>query len=244
MKPKISIIVATYNADKTLPVALDSIFKQSFHDWECIVIDGDSNDSTISIIKGYESLDSRFRHISEPDNGIYDAFNKGWKLAKGDWVYYLGADDKILPTALEKIPFEEISVDIFYGDIIFHNNRGYIHARSLPLSKLKGNMVSHQCLFMKKSLIKSLDGFNTDYKICADFELFQRALLNNKVMYMPIEIAIFEAGGASSVGGVFLKERFVLHKKYGSLLLAINDIVKEFMKVCVRILLDKIQYVK
>ena len=78
----VSIIVATYNSDKTLRQALDSVLNQSYQDWECIVVDGASKDSTIDIVKEYVSKDSRFRYISEPDNGIYDAFNKGWKMAK------------------------------------------------------------------------------------------------------------------------------------------------------------------
>ncbi len=69
--------------------ALDSVLNQSYQDWECIVVDGASKDNTIGIVKEYVSKDARFRYISEPDHGIYDAFNKGWKMAKGQWVMYL-----------------------------------------------------------------------------------------------------------------------------------------------------------
>ena len=79
----VSIIIATYNSGKTLRRALDSVLNQSYQDWECIVVDGASKDNTIGIVKEYVKKDSRFRYISEPDHGIYDAFNKGWKMAKG-----------------------------------------------------------------------------------------------------------------------------------------------------------------
>ena len=82
MSPKISIIIATFNASNVLSKALDSILNQSFQDWECIVVDGASRDNTVEIIKAYQQKDSRFRYISEPDQGVYDAFNKGWKMAK------------------------------------------------------------------------------------------------------------------------------------------------------------------
>ena len=90
----VSIIIATYNSGKTLRRALDSVLNQSYQDWECIVVDGASKDNTIAIVKEYVKKDSRFRYISEPDHGIYDAFNKGWKMAKGEWVMYLGSDDE------------------------------------------------------------------------------------------------------------------------------------------------------
>ena len=83
MNPDVSIIIATFNAGKTLKVALTSVLNQTFQSWECVIVDGGSKDNTVEIIREYELKDNRFRHISEPDNGIYDAFNKGWRMAKG-----------------------------------------------------------------------------------------------------------------------------------------------------------------
>ena len=80
--PKLSIIIATFNAAKTLSVALDSVLKQSFQDWECIIVDGASKDETVAIIKEYEPrFEGRMRWVSEPDKGIYDAMNKGLQMA-------------------------------------------------------------------------------------------------------------------------------------------------------------------
>ncbi|HBV84011.1 MAG TPA: glycosyltransferase, partial [Lachnospiraceae bacterium] len=73
---------------------MSSVLNQSFQGWECIIVDGASKDNTIEIMEEYCEKDARFRYVSEPDNGIYDAFNKGWRLAKGQWIQYLGSDDK------------------------------------------------------------------------------------------------------------------------------------------------------
>ena len=76
--PLVTIIIATYNSSATLREALSSVLNQSFQGWECIIVDGASKDNTIEIMEEYCEKDARFRYVSEPDNGIYDAFNKGW----------------------------------------------------------------------------------------------------------------------------------------------------------------------
>ena len=114
---KISIIIATFNSAKTLRVALNSVMLQTFQDWECIVVDGLSKDNTLEIVKEFEAKDVRFHHISEADKGIYDAFNKGWKLAKGEWIYYLGSDDQVTRNGLTDLM--EVSTSeacVLYGD--------------------------------------------------------------------------------------------------------------------------------
>ena len=96
---KISIIIATWNAAKTLRTCLDSIVPQLNKDVELILVDGGSKDETNEIIDSYG--DKVSVHISEPDKGIYDAWNKGVKVAKGDWVMFVGADDILLPSAID-----------------------------------------------------------------------------------------------------------------------------------------------
>ena len=122
--PKVSIIIATFNAAKTLSIAMNSVMKQTFQDWECIIVDGASKDNTVEIVKSYVNRDSRFRYISEPDKGIYDAFNKGWKMAKGEWIYYLGADDEVLPNAFIELFKSDMSLfEVIYGDIIWRKGK-------------------------------------------------------------------------------------------------------------------------
>ena len=115
----VSIIIATYNSGKTLRRALDSVLNQSYQDWECIVVDGASKDNTIEIVKEYVSKDSRFRYMSEPDHGIYDAFNKGWKMAKGEWVMYLGSDDEYTKEGIKALMDNSDGADVVYGDTYF-----------------------------------------------------------------------------------------------------------------------------
>lgn len=83
MKFDVSIIIATYNSERTIKRALESVMNQTYQNWECLVIDGNSKDKTIEIVNNFVKFDSRFRYISESDNGIYDAFNKGWQKASG-----------------------------------------------------------------------------------------------------------------------------------------------------------------
>lgn len=113
----VSIIIATYNSEKTLKRALDSVLNQSYQDWECIVVDGASKDNTIGIVKEYVSKDARFRYISEPDHGIYDAFNKGWKMAKGQWVMYLGSDDEYTKDGIKVLMENSDGADVVYGAV-------------------------------------------------------------------------------------------------------------------------------
>ena len=117
----VSIIIATYNSEKTLRRALDSVLNQSYQDWECIVVDGASKDNTIGIVKEYVSKDARFRYISEPDHGIYDAFNKGWKMAKGEWVMYLGSDDEYTKDGIKVLMENSDGADVVYGNVILRD---------------------------------------------------------------------------------------------------------------------------
>lgn len=180
INPKISIIVATYNSEKTLRIALDSVMNQSFQDWECIVVDGVSKDKTIKIVEEYETRDVRFRHISEPDKGIYDAFNKGWKLAKGEWIYYLGSDDQVTRNGLsDLIAVATPEASVVYGDMyaLFEDgSERYIKA--YPANVIRKHMIaSHQGLITRRTLIEAEKGFNIKYRVKADLDLTQRIYL-------------------------------------------------------------------
>jgi len=95
-----SIIIATYNSANTLAEAIQSVLQQTLKDFELIIIDGKSSDGTLEIIKSYEKEITYW--ISEKDKGVYDAWNKGIKIAKGEWICFLGSDDIMLPTTIEK----------------------------------------------------------------------------------------------------------------------------------------------
>lgn len=166
----VSIIIATYNSGKTLRCALDSVLHQSYQDWECIVVDGASKDNTIEIVKEFASKDSRFRYISESDQGIYDAFNKGWKMAKGEWVMYLGSDDRLTQNGFTEV-FEDDypDYDIISGDVFIEKIDG-----SVKPNISKGYAGCHQGKFARPSLLKRMNGFDEQYRILADKDLMVR----------------------------------------------------------------------
>lgn len=218
--PLISIIIATYNAEKTLENALRSVKNQSFQNWECIIVDGASQDNTIQIVEKYADMDSRFHWISEPDKGIYDAFNKGWKISKGEWIYYLGADDELLPDGLLNLicNLDLLKYDVVYGKVkrIFldgsSTESNAVGHQSLPYKML----ACHQAIITRRSLIESLGGFDTDFKIIADKEFYVRTHLKGNTRYVMnnVFVAKFAVGGASSIDMGRIKEEYQLGKKH------------------------------
>lgn len=198
----VSIIIATFNSGKLIKTALDSIRNQSYQNWECLIIDGVSKDETISILEEYQSLDKRFRYISEPDKGIYDALNKGVSLAKGEWIYVLGSDDTITKDGLFRMMNNNDVCDVKCGNIIFNNNGSLKYNKSTSnLNQLRKNMIySHQAIIMKKKIFEEIGYFNLEYSISADYDLILRAYLNGyRFQYYDIFLAIFNVGGYSNV---------------------------------------------
>lgn len=196
--PQLSIIVATYNADRFLSDALNSVMSLTYNNWECLIIDGASTDNTLNIILSFEKKNSRFRHISEPDKGLYDAFNKGWKNAKGKWIYYLGSDDRL--TA------EGISILMKHTENVAENfaivSGGVIRIRqdgSEHILMSKGFIGSHQSMVMRRSVLHELHGFDyKKYAILADYDLFIRIKNHNyQVKNCDAIVAYFQAGGTS-----------------------------------------------
>lgn len=198
---KVSIIIATYNAVKTLHVALNSVQNQNFLDWECIIVDGASKDGTVDIVKYFSENDSRYRWVSEPDGGVYNAFNKGWRMAKGEWAYYLGADDELLPNTFKSIFEKQIEdCDVIYGNYLT-NSQGkveIIKSHGNP-SFFRKNNTSHQAVIMRRKVIEDLKGFDERYKLCADYDILVRAYLKQYIFkYVDIDFAVFTIGGISS----------------------------------------------
>ena len=213
--PSVTIVIATYNSSKTIRTALDSVKKQKYQDWECLVVDGASKDSTIEIVKEYVKNDSRFRYISEPDKGVYDAFNKGWKMAKGQWIHYLGDDDVLTTNGIhDLIQEDDGSVDILSGHCYVMKIDGKIsHSFS------SGYNGCHQGKLMRKSALQRLNGFDTQYKILADADLFCRAEDSKLTVHVVNAfVAYFSMDGISQNLIGFWKrtvERYKISKRYG-----------------------------
>ncbi len=236
MLTKLTIIIATYNAEDYLETALESVINQKYHNWECVVVDGGSTDKTLDIIDHYESLDNRFCHISEKDRGIYDAFNKGWKMAKGEWVYYLGSDDRLCAAGLDAQMKVAENVNSNIGVV----NGGVIRITQDNCQRemySHGFIGGHQGMIMRRSAIEELGGFDLNYKVIADYDLFIRmkhshwGVVNTKNI-----LAYFSAGGYSeklSATGLVMKEKYLILKANGDcrypLLRAIKDAAKTIL---------------
>ena len=179
MNPKVSIIIATFNSEKTIHLALNSVINQTFTNWECIIIDGLSTDNTINIVTEFEKSNPNIWHISEKDNGIYDAMNKGVANAKGEWIYVLGSDDELIPNGIELLIKYSDGYDLIYGNFIgiYPSGKTYTGI-SLPLSKMPKVMpASHQAMIMKKDLIVSCGGFDLTFRSRADNNLVVKAFM-------------------------------------------------------------------
>lgn len=209
---KITIITATYNNEKTIKSCLLSVVRQSYESIEYVIIDGGSNDETLNIIKrfkfNYQNI--LFKIISESDKGIYDALNKGISEANGDIIGFVHSDDilaseEILQQIVDE--FKKNKIDGVYGDLqyVSHSNLDdiirYWKSKPFNYQLLKtGWMPAHPTLFLKKFIYKRYGGFDTSYKISADYN-FMLAILKNpdlKFGYLSKVITKMRVGGASN----------------------------------------------
>lgn len=213
--PNITIIIASYNSEKTIRKALRSVKDQSFQDWECLIVDGASKDDTIEIVLEFVDEDPRFRYISEPDNGIYDAFNKGWRNAKGKWVYYLGSDDIIEKEGMRLLMDKEdesYAILSGYTRLVRLDGSTRIVKPGLPKFGI------HQGMVMKRDVMKKMRGFDEKYRIQADYDLMVRIInAGYKMKVIEAVVGNFVVGGTSqSLKNlwIYFKERYDINKKY------------------------------
>ena len=188
---KLSIIISTLNIAKTLQRCLDSIAVQNYKNIELILIDGGSNDGTVEIIKNNSSIIANY--ISEKDNGIYDAWNKGVALAKGDWIYFIGGDDKLFEEStiskiihrLKILPEETM---IVYGSILATKSDGHSKTYGKAWNEISENMNSFMCIphqgtFHSSKLVKKY-GFDSNLKIAGDYKLIMQSLKYAKPIFL------------------------------------------------------------
>jgi len=214
--PKISVITVCFNAEKYIEQTIKSVLDQKNCDIEYIVIDGASTDKTLNIIRQYESKITKW--ISEPDKGIADAMNKGIKLATGDYLMFLNADDYFQTSDALAIAtsYMEESKDIYIYDTIFLKKEGGIRRHSGAFGKrinFKG--ICHQGVFCKKDLFEKIGSFNTSFKVCMDYDFFMRAYRYGATgQYIDEILSVMRDGGISSRRDwVSLKQRFAEEKR-------------------------------
>ncbi|MDR1775839.1 MAG: glycosyltransferase [Actinomycetes bacterium] len=210
--PLFSIVIPCRNAAATIRRALESCVAQSCDDYELVIVDGASTDGTTEIIGEFQdATGGRLRLISEPDDGIYDAMNKGLAAARGEWVAFLGADDWYEPGALATVrdcfsaPAEGSRVDCVGGAMWVVEPDGHRDVR-LPHPGLlrrrfpKAMPAGHQAWFARSELLRRVGGFNTDFRLAADYELYLRVQASGSApvwVFTDTPIVNFTLGGAS-----------------------------------------------
>jgi len=197
--PKISVITVTLNAAYNLAKTLESVTGQDYTDLEIIVIDGGSTDGTVEVIRTFS--DHIACWISEPDQGIYNAMNKGLAVAKGEWVNFMNAGDVFFNSGVLTDVFKNEVEDagVVYGDSIANYNSFKAMRKALPVKELwKGMICCHQAMFFRTSLIKNM-AYRPELYYSADYELIYRLYNAGKnFRYIPMTIAVFDTRGASN----------------------------------------------
>ena len=204
---KISIITVTYNSAATVRDTMESVLKQTYKDYEYLVIDGGSKDNTVDIIKEMESkFEGRMRWISEKDKGMYDGINKGIRMATGDVVGIINSD---IFDEINKAFEENKDVEAIYGDVRFVNPdnlektvRYYSSKHWQPWRFRFGFMPAHPTFFTYKENFEKYGYYQYDYHIAADYELLIRHLYTNHVRakYVPLDFMKMRTGGRSTNG--------------------------------------------
>lgn len=204
--PKISIITVCFNAEKTIKQTIESVINQTYENIEYIIIDGKSNDQTLLIIQNYNNKISKI--ISEPDNGIYNAMNKGINLSTGNYLLFLNADDYLISTTvisnfLAHICKSEIS-DIYYGNLLIYNKENGAGKIWETQKKIDGKLlynstIPHPSTIFRRAIFDDLGTYNESYEITADHEFYIRSLVNGKKFrHINILTALFSTGGIST----------------------------------------------
>lgn len=216
---KISLITVTYNSGDVLCCTIESALRQTYSDLEYIIVDGASKDNTLDVIRAYEpKFNGRLKWVSEPDYGLYDAMNKGLRMATGDVVGILNSDDFFTSDdVLEKVAdgFTGNNVDAVYGDIHFVRSDNldccvrYYSSKIFRRGLMRlGFIPAHPSFYCRRECFERYGGYKTDYQIAADFDLLLRFIYvyRIRIKYLPVDMVTMRLGGASTSG---LKSRMI-----------------------------------
>lgn len=210
---RVSVITATWNSGATLRDTLESVLRQTYPDIEHIIVDGGSTDNTMELVRECEPYyHGRLRYVSEPDKGIYDAMNKGIRMATGEVIGILNSDDFYTSPDIVEILVGELErnhVDAVYGDIHYVDDkdldkcvRYYSSAGFRRCKMLLGFMPAHPSFYCRKEAYERFGLFKTSYKVAADFENLLRLIYVGKISirYVPKDCVTMRTGGASTSG--------------------------------------------
>ena len=203
---KISIITITYNSAHTLQRALDSVQGQTYSDIEHIIVDGASTDGTVELIKAYAKMHKNVQWVSEHDDGIYNALNKGIRMATGDVIGFLHSDDVLYsPDSIEQIAtaFKLSQADVVYGDLQYCKGEKVVrrwNSNAFHPSMLKfGWMPPHPTVYVRREVYQEVGEYDEWFSISADYDMIIRIFTAGyKVLYIPDILVSMEMGGASN----------------------------------------------
>jgi glycosyltransferase involved in cell wall biosynthesis len=200
-RPLVTVITAVYNGQAYVRGCLDSVGRQEYPNIEHIVVDGRSSDGTVDVLQQYNDRIALWK--SEPDRGIYDAWNKALVEARGEWICFLGVDDEFLPGAVSAymaLASKNPQAEYLSSKLKVVHPSGYVRILGSPWTWKKfskGMCTPHVGSMHRRSLFKRLGTYNTSYRIVADYELLLRARGQLKAAYMPVITAMMRAGGVS-----------------------------------------------
>lgn len=206
--PLISIIVAVFDGKATLQQCIDSVAQQTYPNKELIIIDGGSKDGTVDLLRANQGKITYW--ISEPDRGIYNAWNKGLAEATGEWIYFLGADDyfwdaRVLERMVEQLEKFPSNIRVAYGQIMLLNADGVsLYPAGEPWEKIKVRFgkimcIPHQSVMHRRSLFEQRGQFDESFRITGDYELLLRELKTADAAFVPgLIVTGMRQGGISS----------------------------------------------
>lgn len=218
---KVTVLTVSFNAAKTIEQTIVSVICQDYPNIEYIVVDGNSTDGTVEIIKKYERFGVKW--ISEPDEGIYDAMNKGVHMATGDYVEIIGADDALTDSNTISRVVSQLNedVDILSGQVWFVDEKTkrqsiYANTNMRDRQKYRGGMAPHAAMFVKRELLLRYP-FDKKYRISADYKFFLQCYYDKRarIKYVNDRVAFFSAYGVSSNDCLCWKEDNCIHRELG-----------------------------
>jgi glycosyltransferase involved in cell wall biosynthesis len=199
--PFISIIIPCYNSSLYINNCLNSISVQNYDNYEVLIMDGGSTDSTVDIVKKIQEFDSRILINVEKDAGIYDAMNKGIRMAKGEYILFLGSDDTIYQNNVftEIYKLRALNMDVIYGNV-FNMESKTVYDGIFSYQKLLEKNICHQSMFIKKQALMATGLYKIKYKLAADWENNLKLFKSDKItkLYIDKIIANFNETGFSN----------------------------------------------
>ncbi len=212
-----SIITVCFNSEKTIERTIQSVLNQTCQDYEYIIVDGASKDKTLEIVHAYEPLfEGRLKLVSEPDCGIYDAMNKGIRMASGELIGIVNSDDYYEPTALDKIKslYTGYEFSIIYGSVraVENGKETMVYIKNHEF--IEQDMITHPSCFITKKLYDTFGVYSLKYPYSADYEFMLRIRNEKKIRYFKTYdiITNFSNGGASNTVKAYRDTMKLLHE--------------------------------